>query len=621
MSPHLLGARRGNPDGKKQKILRRVYKNPITGPRPFHRTRFGRLPPEIREKIFIELLADPPSYAGRHTLSPEPTKSRAAAKRFVHIKESWYHVTQTCRQIYLESQPIFFAAKAYYLENTQDLARFLDPSNLRFLRCDTITALCLKDLMKEELCFTKEQVDDLLTRMNEQLNSDRRPYWESMTRKTFDHEACNHVKQLKNLRKVGLCMRVGEEMLYLNLIYFLSGMRKGLVEFIDASRWLIRPQSPEDPWSIQYACFGHGSFLGKDDQIIPYDRVCIEKEVTDIDSRAPGLQEGDERYIEAEIQLPVVKKSLKRPVNPYISNIDWDTRSTGSEMSLSSHDSDEIRFEEVSSDEYEDDWQSETLESDHLLPGIESGADVMDQSSVLDLHDQDGQTIQAAAQATTMIDQQENQDLVQATEEEVSGTRPTAQDEHVIQDSPPAQVTQAPDDLPPITMNDLPLSLDTAHDDDQVQTDSGMSDQAIQIPDLLPNYEFFGRWNAEEHNSSILVKDGTPSKSIYRSSTSKLALLDISDSPSPYTEEEMESYENRSQPGMAKQAPRQKVKTSSPSEGTQDQHVKAPIVRKGGLMIMSQHLAELLVRSIQTVALFLLFLVLVMVPEQLSKAN
>ncbi len=56
---------------------------------------------------------------------------------------------------------------------------------------------------------------------------------------------------------------------YVDFVHGLSDIRKGLVEFKDASHWLIRSQNPGDHWRIQYACFPHGDYArGKDDEII-----------------------------------------------------------------------------------------------------------------------------------------------------------------------------------------------------------------------------------------------------------------------------------------------------------------------------------------------------------------
>ena len=50
-------------------------------------------------------------------------------------------------------------------------------------------------------------------------------------------------------------MRVGEELGYMDFLFCLPGMARGVIDFLDESHWMIRLQSPEDEWKIQYACF------------------------------------------------------------------------------------------------------------------------------------------------------------------------------------------------------------------------------------------------------------------------------------------------------------------------------------------------------------------------------
>ena len=668
MGPYLSYDHRGNPGGKKTRIVRRVYRNPNTVRRPFYQTHLGRLPPELREKIFMELLADPPSYAGHSTIYPGPTTSPTAPKRFVHIKRSWYQVTRTCRQIYLESHPIFFAAKAYHFENTQDLARFLDPTNLRVLRCDTITTLCLKDLMKEQHVFTTEQIDDILSQSNDQGNSDRRRYLETMTLKSFDYNACCKAIQLKNLKTVGFCMKVGEELLYIDLLFFLSNMRKGIVDFVDAFRWLIRPQNPEDIWSIQYACFPNGDYAkGKENEAVTYDRLSIEQNVTDINSRVPGLREGDERYVEAQIQWHVMGESLATRDE---GAMDFDSTSAHSEMSGSVYDSDDARFEEMSGDEFEDSTQSETSGFDRLLPeieeaspdeseddmhsqtsgsdqlppGTEPGSNVIDQSSLLGLHNEDGRTTQAA----TSTDRGENQDLLQNRGEDVSSTQPIAHfDHHPLQGPPFAQITH---NFPAATINNRNPTLEIHHEDDQVQTPTSNRDHAARFPTPQSSDVHSTPEIAEEPTRKPAVKPRTRLRSIHRSHTGRLALLPIADNPNPYTEEEEEeeeeeemgSYETGSQSQSSnipdRETPKQdsllknnnknKVVSPSASEEIQDEEqpkaqAQAPItILKNMDMVtssQSQRLIKILIISVKNPVLFLLFVLLVGIPEMLSK--
>ena len=278
--------------------------------KPFRHTGLGKLPPEIREIIFINLLASPPPYAGYdfNINSAGPENSPSAPKKFVDIKASWHQITQTCRQVYLESWPLFFASKSYYLANPQELRRLVEYGCRRSLippfRHDTITTLCLEGLVTDKSLYTKEKIDQILSDPTDYRSRiSTRQQLEAQTFMSLDTGACHRLSNLSNLKTVGLRMRVGQEMEYVNFMYGVSDMPRGLVEFVDQSHWLIRTQHPNDVWRIQYSCFTCADYAhDKNAERISYDRRRIELEVTDIDSRAPGLKEGDERYVEVQIQ-------------------------------------------------------------------------------------------------------------------------------------------------------------------------------------------------------------------------------------------------------------------------------------------------------------------------------
>ena len=339
---------------RKRKDVRLANRSNSAVPKPFRKTGLGKLPPEVREIIFVSLIATPPPYAG-HDFAINcagPKDSPSALKKFVHIKASWYRVTQTCRQIYLESYPLFFASESYYLASPQESSHLLDfgcvsspliwgcvPDDVGcrhglslHFRCSNITKLCLGGFVTDRSLYTKETIDKILSDPTDYRNAGRtRQQLEAQTVKDVDMIACLRLSQLPNLNIVGLRMRVGEEMEYVNFMYGVSEMRRGLVEFVDQSHWLIRDQHPNDVWRIQYACFSmadHGRDQNK--ERIPYDRRLIEKQVTDIDSRAPGLQEGDERYVEVQIQR--VKRDDEIGTVSEVSDADtedvFDTRAT-----------------------------------------------------------------------------------------------------------------------------------------------------------------------------------------------------------------------------------------------------------------------------------------------------
>ncbi|CAD6574555.1 MAG: hypothetical protein ASARMPREDX12_006819 [Alectoria sarmentosa] len=486
--------------------------------KPFHQTHLGKLPPELRQMIYTGLLATPPSYAGHDFASnfPEPKSSRPAPEKCVHIMASWSQVTQTCRQIYMESRPVFFASKSYYLANPLELTYLIGHDNIYsrpFFLWDTITALCLRDLVKHSKVYTKEQVDNIFsdpTDYRRFLNT--RQEIEAMTVKTLDTSLGYLFRRLNSLRTVGLCIRVGEEMLYVNFLYCLSGMRRGLVEFTDPGHWLMRPQNPEDVWRIQYACFTCGDFAnGKDDEHIAYDERCLELDVTDIDSRAPGLKEGEERYVEVQLQFPAKLHPLQEFSDGDESDINWQTLSDCSSVEPSSEDSDHAQLERPQ-DQFEDESLAEASEDDHVLAELERVSRWTVESSLV------------GPQSENDHDPHEDQD------------------------------TDQEDDT--YTENGRMFLIDTDDDEDEVQTEIKASDQAPQVANLEHNTESLAESAPEANQIQEGPKDKAEEKGRstiiqYLSSQSKQPLLDVSDTPNPYTDEEMESYEKWQQSAIA----------------------------------------------------------------------
>lgn len=154
-------------------------------------------------------------------------------------------------------------------------------------------------------------------------------------------------------------------------------------------------------------------------------------------------------------------------------------------MSGSIHDSDDARFEEISGDEVEDITQPENSgsdsllpgveeaspdesededdrhpqmsESDHLTPGTESDSNMIEQSSPVGLHNENGRNTQAA----TTADREESQGLLQDRGEIISSTQQTAHSDHPTRNSLSTQIIH--------DLNDRNLSLEINHEDDSIQ--------------------------------------------------------------------------------------------------------------------------------------------------------
>ena len=140
--------------------------------KPFHDTRFGRLAPEIRQMIFTNLLASPPAYGGHDFRAATETSSGQSPiplATFVDLKGSCLAILRTCRQIHFEAFPVFYANNSYHVANAQDLMtmlrhKFCLQVKPRLFRLDTITSLCLRNIIPDKPKWRPEDIDYLISR-------------------------------------------------------------------------------------------------------------------------------------------------------------------------------------------------------------------------------------------------------------------------------------------------------------------------------------------------------------------------------------------------------------------------------------------------------------------------
>ena len=266
--------------------------NPPFGPQPFLETYFGKLPIKIRTQIYRELVAIPQIYAGQRPITQHVHAKNGgfqgplqASTTFIHLQASCLAILRVCVQIYAESHPVFYSHNSLHTDNKREFdqlarlsVRLLPPSPIR---CETIRSLYLKDIVSwsdEKGCY-------------------------------LDHMTLVSISQLtqwKGLQTICFCMHVGEELGYLEFLFLLSGMGQGAVEFLDESHWVLHQQSTEDVWQIQYACFENNWMFyrkGKDNMELSDDVVELQRQQMRTDSRAVGLNDGDERFVEVSIGM------------------------------------------------------------------------------------------------------------------------------------------------------------------------------------------------------------------------------------------------------------------------------------------------------------------------------
>ena len=286
--------------------------------KPFRDTRFGRLAPEIRQMIFTNLLASPPAYGGhdfRAATESSSGQSPIQLATFVDLKGSYLAILRTCRQIHFEAFPVFYANKSYYVANAQDLMTMLGHKfylqvKPRLFRLDTITSLCLRNIIPDQPKWRPEDIDYLISRHEfynrESLQAERST--------DLDSELLFvNFQEMKSLRKICVCISVGQEREILKFLFNIKGFGRGVIDFKDDFRWSIRSQNVSaDDWNLQYAAYSCYFYrMGKNFDLLSVDDLEIQEGVLDIDSRASDLTEGDERWVEIDIGAGMYEETIQ----------------------------------------------------------------------------------------------------------------------------------------------------------------------------------------------------------------------------------------------------------------------------------------------------------------------
>lgn len=271
-------------------VLVKLGMNPLISPKPFLETRLGKLPPILRAQVYHKLVAllqtrDGPGLVaqGHSGKAQDPDVYLTPPTTFIHIQASYLPVLRVCRQIHFEAHPVFYDRNSFYAANTKEFEQLTRLSARLFPRpllCGTtITALCVKNIVSW---------------------SDGKGF--HLNSKTL--MSVFQLREWKSLRKICLFMLVGEEIGYLEFLFHLPGMSRGVVEFLDDSHWVLRRQPPEDEWQTQYACFETNwqSYRKSKNGMELSDRdIETQRQIMKTDSRVTGLNGGVERFVEVKI--------------------------------------------------------------------------------------------------------------------------------------------------------------------------------------------------------------------------------------------------------------------------------------------------------------------------------
>ena len=275
-------------------------------PRPFLKTSFGRLPPEIREMIYGYVLIFPP--APSPICLRVPSFKRLESKKVDNgvvrkasrpepRKASYLTILQTCHQIYNEAYHIFYAQNDFHFPDPKILLTFL--VNIGPARRKELTSLCLGGLVTNQLIFSNSKRLDLYCR-NQRYGPLERERVAAYCYPEIDpdaRQAARLLRECKNLRKIGFDLAAGQEYMISNFLLEVSYFKYPGIRYVNAFRWVVRPSSVEGRWWSQH----HTDFGAW----IEYER--------EVRSRA-GLWYGDEHYLEVKIQQDPIKllRSLYR---------------------------------------------------------------------------------------------------------------------------------------------------------------------------------------------------------------------------------------------------------------------------------------------------------------------
>ena len=270
-------------------VLVKVHINPPT-PHPFSVTRLGMLPRKLRDQIYHELLAIPPIHVhqrkvtqGIHDRTQSSYGPLEPLTTHVHLHASCLAVLRVCHLMYLQAHPVFFQRQSYYTDNAKEFQQLIYLGVRTFLKtpfhCNWVTSLCVKDLVS----------------------------WSDKKGHCLDNAtliSVFHLEKWKGLRKIYFCMRVGEEMGYLEFLFLLPHMSRGVVDFLDDSKWVIRYQYFEEAWQLQYACFETNELLykrGKNGEELSDEAIAAQRQILRARSMALETHDGSERYVEVQI--------------------------------------------------------------------------------------------------------------------------------------------------------------------------------------------------------------------------------------------------------------------------------------------------------------------------------
>ncbi len=272
----------------------------INPEQPFHQTPFGKLPLEIRQKIFVKLLATPPLHAGREVSVP------------YHLKASHLAILRTCRQVYLEAFENFYGRKSYYAANAQELCHILNFGHSgkpgpECFRSDVVTMLCVRGLRGPGYRST---VKEFMGTFHYNAQAHPPAFREVETFRHLDRKVLSTMSSLESWTspcKIGLCMQAGDEGTYVDFLSRIPNFGQARIRFENDNNWTIYLQLQKSQKCEQKFLYLEplGTYFKKPNSTTRFNSKFVpltEEEKMEAERcRGSGHKDGDERYVEVHV--------------------------------------------------------------------------------------------------------------------------------------------------------------------------------------------------------------------------------------------------------------------------------------------------------------------------------
>ncbi|KAK3174860.1 hypothetical protein OEA41_002106 [Lepraria neglecta] len=205
---------------------------------PFVNTSFGKLPPEIREQIYHELLIDEAPHTGQHSTG-EGTEGRNGL-----TKASDLNILLTCRQIYHEASHIYYARNSFHINTEPELLSFLDSigqTSRAKLTSLPVNGLVIKHRVRDK--YSQEIWDQYAPQLA--MTAAELEIFKNLTGEKLHlsaEKAAPLMKQCINLRRICMQAKIGDEFLcfvWLGLVF----SDDFVVNFLDELHWVLRARS------------------------------------------------------------------------------------------------------------------------------------------------------------------------------------------------------------------------------------------------------------------------------------------------------------------------------------------------------------------------------------------